>query len=161
MTHASGRIVATDLTKTFGHIQAEDHLSFTVQPGVVTGLPRPQRRRLQPCPRRCRHRGHSPAGPHMSSGYRQQLATLIVWPARRWLAAASGAAVFAIAAGAPTDVIPNPLFVRMTPVTGVIRSNSGLGMTSVGAPAAMANTAAPLAAASQRRAGQTMRVASC
>jgi ABC-2 type transport system ATP-binding protein len=38
MTHASGRIVATDLTKTFGHIQAEDHLSFTVQPGVVTGL---------------------------------------------------------------------------------------------------------------------------
>lgn len=52
----------------------------------------------------------------MSSGYRQQLATLIVWPARRWLAAASGAAVFAIAAGAPTDVIPNPLFDRMTPV---------------------------------------------
>jgi hypothetical protein len=43
-------------------------------------------------------------------------ATLIAWPARRWLAGAAAAAVFAVAAGAPTDVIPNPLFDRMTPV---------------------------------------------
>ena len=51
-----------------------------------------------------------------SGGVRQQLAALIAWPARRWLAAAGGAAAFAIVAGAPTDVIPNPLFTRMTPV---------------------------------------------
>jgi ABC-2 type transport system ATP-binding protein len=38
MTDASGRIVAAGLTKTFGHIQAVDHLSFTVEPGVVTGF---------------------------------------------------------------------------------------------------------------------------
>ncbi len=49
-------------------------------------------------------------------GFRRQLADVIAWPARRWLAAAGGALVFAIVAGAPTDVIPNPLFIRMTPV---------------------------------------------
>jgi ABC-2 type transport system ATP-binding protein len=38
MTDASGRIVAAGLTKTFGHIQAVDHLSFTVEPGLVTGF---------------------------------------------------------------------------------------------------------------------------
>lgn len=42
--------------------------------------------------------------------------TMSSWPPRRWLAAALGAAVFALAAGAPTDVVPNPLFSRMTPV---------------------------------------------
>jgi hypothetical protein len=52
----------------------------------------------------------------MTSGHRQQLASLTAWPTRRWLAATASAALFAIAAGAPTDVIPNPLFARMTPV---------------------------------------------
>jgi len=52
----------------------------------------------------------------MTHGHRQQPASLTAWPARRWLAAAASATVFAIAAGAPTDVIPNPLFGRMTPV---------------------------------------------
>jgi hypothetical protein len=40
----------------------------------------------------------------------------VAWPARRWLVATAAAAVLAVAAGAPTDVIPNPLFTRMTPV---------------------------------------------
>lgn len=52
----------------------------------------------------------------MTSGLPAPLASLSGWPASRWLAAAVAAAVFAIAAGAPTDVIPNPLFGRMTPV---------------------------------------------
>jgi hypothetical protein len=52
----------------------------------------------------------------MTGGLPAPLASLSGWPARRWLAAAASAAVFAIAAGAPTDVIPNPLFGRMTPV---------------------------------------------
>lgn len=38
------------------------------------------------------------------------------WPRRRWLAAVLGAAMVALAAGIPTDVIPTPLFARMTPV---------------------------------------------
>jgi ABC-2 type transport system ATP-binding protein len=38
MTDASGRIVAAGLTKTFGDLRAVDHLSFTVEPGVVTGF---------------------------------------------------------------------------------------------------------------------------
>ena len=33
-----GRIVATDLTKVFGDIKAVDGLSFTVEPGSVTGF---------------------------------------------------------------------------------------------------------------------------
>lgn len=44
------------------------------------------------------------------------VAGLARWPARRWLVAAAAAAAFAVAAGAPTDVIPTPLFGRMTPV---------------------------------------------
>lgn len=39
------------------------------------------------------------------------------WPARRWLVAAAAAVVFALAAGLPTDVIPNPLTNRVEPVT--------------------------------------------
>lgn len=42
--------------------------------------------------------------------------SLLSWPPRRWLAALVGAAVFALAAGIPTDVVPTPLFTRMTPV---------------------------------------------
>ena len=41
---------------------------------------------------------------------------LMHWPARRWLAAALGAAAFAAVAGIPTDVVPNQWFTRMTPV---------------------------------------------
>jgi ABC-2 type transport system ATP-binding protein len=33
-----GRIVATGLTKVFGDIKAVDGLSFTVEPGSVTGF---------------------------------------------------------------------------------------------------------------------------
>lgn len=42
---------------------------------------------------------------------------LRAWPARRWWAAAAGAVVTAVAVGAPTDVIPNPVFGRPVPVT--------------------------------------------
>ncbi len=42
--------------------------------------------------------------------------SLAAWPARRWLVAAAAAALLAVAAGAPTAVIPNPLFGRITPV---------------------------------------------
>jgi len=42
--------------------------------------------------------------------------SLLSWPSRRWVAAAFGAVVFALAAGVPTDVVPTPLFTRMTPV---------------------------------------------
>jgi hypothetical protein len=52
----------------------------------------------------------------MTAGLPAPLASLSAWPARRWLATIGGAAGFAVAAGAPTDVIPNPLFGRMTPV---------------------------------------------
>jgi len=38
------------------------------------------------------------------------------WPARRWLVAAGVAAMLAVAAGVPTDVIPNPLASRQVPV---------------------------------------------
>ncbi len=52
----------------------------------------------------------------MTSSYSELVAGLARWPARRWLVAAAAAATFAVAAGAPTDVIPTPLFARMTPV---------------------------------------------
>lgn len=42
--------------------------------------------------------------------------TLTSWPARRWIVAVMGAAAFALLAGLPTDVVPNPAFARMTPV---------------------------------------------
>jgi hypothetical protein len=44
------------------------------------------------------------------------MTTLTTWPLRRWLAALAGATVTALATGIPTDVVPNPLFDRMTPV---------------------------------------------
>jgi hypothetical protein len=50
------------------------------------------------------------------TGHLQLVAGITWWPARRWLVAAAAAAVFAVAAGAPTDVLPNPLFGRVTPV---------------------------------------------
>jgi hypothetical protein len=37
------------------------------------------------------------------------------WSARRWLVAVGAAVVFAVAAGLPTDVIPNPLAERQVP----------------------------------------------
>jgi hypothetical protein len=43
------------------------------------------------------------------------LAELARWPRRRWLAAAAAALLAAVAIGVPTDLIPNPLFTRMTP----------------------------------------------
>ena len=39
------------------------------------------------------------------------------WPARRWLAAASVAVLTALATGIPTDIVPNPVFSRMTDIT--------------------------------------------
>ncbi len=52
---------------------------------------------------------------------RQTLATALdalrLWTARRWQAAALGAAATALALGLPTDVIPNPVFGRPVPVT--------------------------------------------
>lgn len=50
------------------------------------------------------------------SGSLGPLAGLAAWPVRRWLVATAAAAVLAVAAGALTDVIPNQLFTRMTPV---------------------------------------------
>jgi hypothetical protein len=44
------------------------------------------------------------------TGSPQLVAGLAWWPLRRWLVAAAAAVVFAVAAGAPTDVIPTPLF---------------------------------------------------
>ena len=38
MTGVSGRIVASGLTKTFGPVTAVDDVSFTVEPGTVTGF---------------------------------------------------------------------------------------------------------------------------
>jgi hypothetical protein len=48
--------------------------------------------------------------------YPMLVRSLAAWPARRWLVATAAAAFFAVAAGTPTDVIPTPLFERMTPV---------------------------------------------
>jgi hypothetical protein len=39
------------------------------------------------------------------------------WSTRRWLSAAIGAVVVALAVGIPTDVIPNPVFGRPVEVT--------------------------------------------
>jgi ABC-2 type transport system ATP-binding protein len=38
VAEADGRIVVRDLTKTFGTVTAVDQLSFTVEPGVITGF---------------------------------------------------------------------------------------------------------------------------
>lgn len=42
--------------------------------------------------------------------------TLLSWPPRRWLVVAVTAVVFVLGTGMPTDVVPNPLFSRVTPV---------------------------------------------
>ncbi len=44
------------------------------------------------------------------------VAGLACWPRRRWIAAASGTIVGALLIGVPTDVVPTPLFDRMTAV---------------------------------------------
>ena len=44
-------------------------------------------------------------------------ADLRLWPRRRWVAAAAGAVLGALLIGVPTDIVPTPLFERMTPVT--------------------------------------------
>jgi hypothetical protein len=41
---------------------------------------------------------------------------LAAWSPRRWLVAAGTALAVALATGLPTDVVPNPFYVRMTPV---------------------------------------------
>jgi hypothetical protein len=41
---------------------------------------------------------------------------LASWPPRRWSVAAAVTGLTALATGIPTDVIPNPVFERMTPV---------------------------------------------
>lgn len=38
------------------------------------------------------------------------------WGARRWLAAAAAAVVVGLLIGLPTELVPNPIFRRMTPV---------------------------------------------
>ncbi|MFD1050129.1 ATP-binding cassette domain-containing protein, partial [Kibdelosporangium lantanae] len=38
MHDGSGRVVVHNLTKTFGQVQAVRNLSFTVEPGTVTGF---------------------------------------------------------------------------------------------------------------------------
>jgi hypothetical protein len=43
-------------------------------------------------------------------------ASIRQWSARRWLVAVGVAAAFAVVAGVPTDVIPNPLASRQVPV---------------------------------------------
>ncbi len=42
---------------------------------------------------------------------------LATWSTRRWISAAVGAVVVALAVGLPTDVIPNPVFGRPVEVT--------------------------------------------
>jgi hypothetical protein len=42
---------------------------------------------------------------------------VLAWPARRWVVALGVAVVTALATGLPTDVVPNPVFSRMTAVT--------------------------------------------
>jgi hypothetical protein len=51
------------------------------------------------------------------AGLGDAMASLRRWPARRWVIAVAAAALLAVAAGVPTDVIPNPLAHREMPVT--------------------------------------------
>ncbi|MEY4229236.1 MAG: hypothetical protein RLZZ362_85 [Actinomycetota bacterium] len=44
-------------------------------------------------------------------------ATMLTWPARRWLVAVGAGVGTALLIGLPTDVIPNPVFGRPVPVT--------------------------------------------
>ena len=75
---------------------------------------------------------------------------LACWPVRRWAVAAAGAAGTALVVGAPTDVIPNPLFGRSVPVQwwnypvlGITALLAGLVLaTYIGRPAAADSSAA-------------------
>jgi hypothetical protein len=49
------------------------------------------------------------------AGLVEPVASLRRWPGRRWLRAVGAATLFAVAAGLPTDVIPNPLAHREVP----------------------------------------------
>jgi hypothetical protein len=51
------------------------------------------------------------------AGLADSMASLRQWPGRRWLIAVGAATLFAMAAGVPTDVIPNPLAHREVPAT--------------------------------------------
>jgi len=44
------------------------------------------------------------------------LSALRAWPLRRWVIAALVTVAIAVVMGVPTDVVPNPLYRRMTPV---------------------------------------------
>ena len=44
------------------------------------------------------------------------LGGLRTWPARRWVAAALVTVAVAVATGIPTDLVPTPLYRRMTPI---------------------------------------------
>lgn len=44
------------------------------------------------------------------------VARIASWPPSRWLAATGTALAVALVTGLPTDVVPNPFYVRMTPV---------------------------------------------
>ncbi len=98
----------------------------------------------------------------------QLVAGLARWPARRWLVAAAAAAVFAVAAGAPTDVIPTPLFGRMTPVqwwsypilaaTALLGSRCWAGRYG---PGLLPNAPAPCPPAGERMSGTPRPAAGC
>jgi hypothetical protein len=49
-------------------------------------------------------------------GSANAVTTVAAWPARRFAVAVPVAAVFAVATGIPTDVVPTELYRRMTPV---------------------------------------------
>jgi hypothetical protein len=51
------------------------------------------------------------------AGLAGTLASLRQWPARRWLIAVGGAALYVVAAGVPTGVIPNRMVHRAVPAT--------------------------------------------
>jgi hypothetical protein len=55
--------------------------------------------------------------PHGTAGLRAFVRELGAWPRRRWVVALSTAFAVGLVIGTPTDVVPNPLYVRMTPVT--------------------------------------------
>lgn len=46
------------------------------------------------------------------------VASVLAWPARRWLVAAATAVAFAVLAGGLTDVVPNPFTDRVVPAAG-------------------------------------------
>jgi hypothetical protein len=50
-------------------------------------------------------------------GLAPALTPVRLWPLRRWLVALAAATATALALGIPTDIVPTPLYTRMTPVT--------------------------------------------